>query len=375
MALQLIGPGVLGILALGFLWAWIFERKRHYLLLLCGGYTSLVLGALTQILAWPVDTGINAIISNTFYIVAVLAVSDGVLRRSEKRFGTLYGVLLLLLFSALIWYFSYVDRDLLMRIYIQNFGIGAILLYTALRLRSLTRRQLVDKMLFWTLVLCGLQFFARTVLTAEPGLAGVIDFGETLFWRSLQFSLAVMGTAFAFVILAAAISDVVEGLRRERDFDRLTGILNRRGFEERADISLSQTNDRLALILCDLDHFKEVNDSFGHAVGDDVLCAFGGVLRRTVRECGLVGRVGGEEFAILLAVSDVFEAQEFVRRLQSAISAAVFPLPVGRAPLTASIGVAVSRPAEDRASLFKRADVALYDAKNSGRDRVAFSAE
>lgn len=282
MALQLIGPGVLGILALGFLWAWIFERKRHYLLLLCGGYTSLVLGALTQILAWPVDTGINAIISNTFYIVAVLAVSDGVLRRSEKRFGTLYGVLLLLLFSALIWYFSYVDRDLLMRIYIQNFGIGAILLYTALRLRSLTRRQLVDKMLFWTLVLCGLQFFARTVLTAESGFAGGIDFGKTLFWRSLQFSLAVMGTAFAFAILAAAISDVVEGLRRERDFDRLTGILNRRGFEERADISLSQTNDRLGLILCDLDHFKEVNDSFGHAVGDDVLCAFGGVLRRSV---------------------------------------------------------------------------------------------
>lgn len=373
LALLLVGPGTLAVFGLAFLWAWVLERKRHYLLLLSGSCLLFVLGALTQIFGRPADIGLNAIISNTFYISAVLAVAEGILLRSGKKFGLTNALFLLMLFNVLIWYFSYIDRDLVMRIYIQNFGAGLILLLTALHLTRLARGRLIDRTLFWTLLFFAIQFFPRTILTVDRNISGVAAFGNSLFWQVLQLSLAVLGSGLAFVILAAAITDVIEDLRRERDLDRLTGVLNRRGFDERVDDIISKSDCPMAMILCDLDHFKKINDSFGHATGDDVLCAFGAVLRRSARKYDLVGRIGGEEFAILLPDTDASGAQEFVKRLQSKISTTAFPLP-GTAPkVTCSIGAAVSNGAEGRMSLFKRADAALYRAKNAGRNRVAFS--
>ena len=337
---------------------------------------SFTLGALTQIFGWPEDIGVNAVLSNLFYISAVLAVADGILRRSDKRFGLLKATLLLILFSCLIWYFFYVDRNLLMRIYIQNFGAGLILLVTALGLRELASGRFIDKALFWTLLGFSIQFFPRTILTVETYMPGDPSlFGESLFWRTLQFSLAVLGAGFAFVILAAAITDVIDDIRHERDLDRLTGILNRRGFEDQADHLIGLSNGPMAMVVCDLDYFKRINDSFGHATGDDVLATFGSVLRRTVRNGDLVGRIGGEEFAILLPNANAREAQGLAERLHKEIATSVFPLPAGAEKVTASIGVTVSSGVEDRASLLERADTALYKAKKSGRNRTVFSTE
>lgn len=373
LLLLLIGPGTLAIFGLAFLWAWLLERKRHYLLLLSGGCLSFALGALTQIFGWPADIGINAIISNAFYILAVLAVAEGTLLRSGKSFGPTFALLTFLLFTILIWYFFYVTRDLVMRIYIQNFGVGLLLLLTAWRLRRLAKGRLIDKALFWTLFVFAIQFFPRTLLTVEPSLSGTPVFGESLFWQTLQLSLAVLGAGLAFVILAAAITDVIEDLRHERDIDHLTGIFNRRGFEECVDQLLGESAHQMALILCDLDHFKKINDNFGHSVGDDVLSTFGAVLRRSARKHDLVGRVGGEEFAILLPNSDAQDAQKFVERLQSAIAATAFPLPEGARKVTSSMGISISNENENRRSLFKRADDALYQAKESGRNRMVLS--
>ncbi|MFP3978978.1 GGDEF domain-containing protein [Marinobacter sp. KMM 10035] len=373
LALFLVAPGTLGVFGVAFLWAWTLERKRHYLLLLASGCFSFSLGVLAQILCRPADSGLNAIISNVFYIYAVLAVAEGILLHSGKRFGSLNAVLVFGMFSFLIWYFIYVDWNLTMRIYIQNFGVGLIFFVTALRVTKLSRGRMIDKALFWTLVVFAVQFFPRTIMTVEASFPGTPElFGETLFWRTLQLSLAVLGAALAFIILAAAITDVIEELQEERDLDRLTGILNRRGFEERADRYIAKTHGPMAMILCDLDHFKRINDSFGHAAGDDVLCTFGSLMRRTVRGGDIMGRIGGEEFAILLRDSDSLAAHEFVLRLQVAIAKATFPLPEGTGRVTASMGVAVSIGGEARAHLLERADIALYKAKNAGRNRAVF---
>lgn len=374
LALLLIGPGTLAVFGLAFFWAWTLDQKRHYLLLLSGGCMSFTLGALIQILGWPEDIGINTVFSNLLYTSAVLAVADGLLRRSEKRFGLFNASLILILSNYLIWYFFYVDRDLVMRIYIQNFGFGLILMVTALRLRELARGRIIDKALFWTLLVFAIQFFPRTLLTVEtyvPGDSAL--FGVSLFWRTLQLSIAVLGAGFAFVILAAAVTDVIDDLRRERDLDRLTGILNRRGFEDRADNLFATSHGTIALLVCDLDYFKSINDRFGHATGDDVLATFGNLLRRTVHKCDLVGRIGGEEFAVLLTNSNVREAQCFAERLHKEIATSIFPLPAGSEKVTSSIGIAVSRVAEDRISLLERADAALYKAKRTGRNNTVFS--
>lgn len=375
LALLLIGPGTLAVFGLGFIWAWIIERRRHYLLFLSGACMLFVLGALAQIFRQPADIGINSVVSNIFYVSAVLSASHGILMRSGKRFGRIPALLLLVLSTGLIWYFFYIDRNLVMRIYVQNFGFGLIFLVTALRLTRLARGRLIDRALFWTLLVFAVQFFLRTMLTVDSDRPMVTDnFEHSLFWQTLQLSLGVLGAGLAFVILAAAITDVIEDLRRERDIDRLTGIYNRRGFEERADRIIGGSEGKMVLILCDLDHFKKINDSYGHTAGDDVLCAFGGVLRRNARRRDLVGRVGGEEFAILLPETDIGDAQEFAKRLQKAIAATVFPLPAGAVPVTTSIGAAVSDGEENRIILFNRADKALYEAKNAGRNRVVFSA-
>ncbi|MDR5903339.1 GGDEF domain-containing protein [Halomonas icarae] len=373
LALLLIGPGTLSVFGLSFLWAWMLERKRHYLLLLSGGCVSFALGVFIQVFGWPSDAGVNALVSNFFYISAVLAVSEGLLRRSGKKFGVIYAISVLVMSSVLIWYFFYIDRSLVARIYVQNFGVGFLLLVVAWRLKGIVRGRFIDKALFWMLLGFSIQFFPRTVLTVEPYLS--VDtslFAESLFWQTLQLSLSVLGAGLAFVILAAAITDVIEDLRRERDIDRLTGIFNRRGFEERADLLIHTTGGSMAMVVCDLDHFKKINDSFGHAVGDDVLSIFGSLLRRTVRSNDIAGRIGGEEFAILLPNSGLLDAQGFTKRLHEAIATTIFPLPEGAQSVTSSMGVAVSQEKRDRASLFERADKALYTAKNSGRNRTVF---
>ncbi|MBD0417200.1 GGDEF domain-containing protein [Oryzicola mucosus] len=372
LALLLIGPGTLLVFGIGFLWAWSIERRRHYLLVLTLACMLFVFGALTQIFYLPADTGLNAIISNLFYTSAVIAASEGLLMRSGKSMGVLADLTALAIFSVLIWYFFYIDRNLLARVYIQNFGFGLILLATSMRLTHLAQARTVDRLLFWILLAFAIHFFPRTLFTlgtAAP--VGAKAFGQSIFWHALQLSLAVLGSGLALAILAAAVTDVIDGLRLERDVDPLTGVLNRRGFEDAYDRVIRRSDFPIVLILCDIDHFKRVNDTFGHSAGDDVLRTFGAILQRTAGKRDIVGRIGGEEFAIVIPEAD--EAPEFTSRLRRAIDAASFPLPDIAPAVTASFGVAVREDGEGREELFKRADAALYAAKNAGRNRVAFS--
>ena len=373
LAFLLIGPGTLIVFGLGFLWVWLIERRRHYLLLLASACVLFSMGALTQIFYVPSDTGLNAIFSNAFYTSAVLLAAEGLLRRSGKRFGLVPHIVLLAGFTLLIWYFFYVERNLVARVYIQNFGFGLILLVTAIRLAGPARARAVDRTLFWVLLIFAVQFFPRTVLTMGfSAPEGIRAFGQSLFWSVLHLSLAVLGAGLAFVILAAVVTDMIEDLRRERDLDQLTGVLNRRGFEDRADRLLAGSTGMVALVLCDLDHFKRINDTFGHAAGDEVLGAFGAILRGNIRKRDVVGRIGGEEFSILLPDSDDEGALELVARLRTVLGQTTFRLPEATR-VTASFGIAVSRAGERRAALMARADSALYQAKNTGRDRVVLS--
>ena len=152
--------------------------------------------------------------------------------------------------------------------------------------------------------------------------------------------------------------------------DPLTGARNRRSFEEegRALVCACSANGgSLALVALDIDHFKRVNDSFGHDVGDAVLKEFAQrVLQASKRRDGLY-RVGGEEFAMLLPHSDLQAAAAFAEVLRRSFEAVPFS---GAGRLSASFGVAVLLPGDTLATLMKRADRALYEAKGAGRNQV-----
>jgi diguanylate cyclase (GGDEF)-like protein len=374
ITLSLIGPGILVVFGIAFASAWLIDRKRNYLLLLAGACMLFAMGAASQILHCPVDIGLNAMVSGALYTTAVLMAVEGVLLRSERSLGLGANIAIFVVFWGLLWYFFYVDRNLIARIYIQNFGYGIILLVAAYRLSGLAGGRLGDRILFWSLLAFGLHFFPRTILTI--GFSEPIDpavFENSVFWQALHLSLAVLGSGFALAILAASVADVIDDLRHERDIDHLTGILNRRGFEDAIATAVRRSGSVTAsLILCDIDHFKSINDAHGHEVGDRVLQEIAKVLVRTKRKRDVVGRVGGEEFAIFLSDTDGTEAYECAERFRTAISEANFSHVVDRARITASFGIATATGGRWK-HLYKSADNRLYEAKRSGRNRTVAS--
>jgi diguanylate cyclase (GGDEF)-like protein len=157
--------------------------------------------------------------------------------------------------------------------------------------------------------------------------------------------------------------------------DSLTGYPNRRRFFELGEIECERSrryNRSLSAIMMDIDHFKRVNDRYGHAVGDRVLHAVAATVGRSLRRGEVLGRIGGEEFAFLLPETDADGAVVVAERARRRIASLRVPAGDGTVGVTASFGVADnSLRSTDFDSLINRADTALYDAKHAGRNRVA----
>ncbi|MEM8643307.1 MAG: GGDEF domain-containing protein [Pseudomonadota bacterium] len=187
----------------------------------------------------------------------------------------------------------------------------------------------------------------------------------------------LMRVALAFVVLSMAKDRDEEEQRRFAHTDSLTGLPNRRALFDVAEAVVERRlhggGTPVSLVIADLDHFKDTNDTFGHSVGDDVLRLFASVARESFDEGHTVARLGGEEFAAILPGVDGDEAVTAAERLRESFAGAasfVSGLPVGS---TVSIGVTADQDVDSGLSrLFRRADAALYAAKSAGRDRVVF---
>ncbi|HEY0712105.1 MAG TPA: diguanylate cyclase [Polyangia bacterium] len=185
----------------------------------------------------------------------------------------------------------------------------------------------------------------------------------------------------ARVRVGRRIIELESRLRAERaefqhraQHDALTGIWNRHAMMEEIERELSRSKRErrcVALLMLDLDHFKNVNDTHGHAVGDEVLIETGRRLRGSLRGYDAVGRMGGEEFVALVTCRDVGEARELADRVRNSISAPPFATTAGALSITLSAGVATTDArGYHREALLLAADRALYRAKHNGRNRV-----
>ena len=165
-----------------------------------------------------------------------------------------------------------------------------------------------------------------------------------------------------------------EKLERLATFDSLTGLYNRRAIlgklNELINLAIRYKED-FSLIMLDIDHFKMVNDRYGHLTGDEVLEEIAVLIRRNIRDTDIVGRYGGEEFIIILPKTNLSSAWVVAERLRNIIEKAEMKDPAGNAfTITVSQGLVGWERDEDAASLISRADEALYKAKEKGRNRV-----
>lgn len=183
------------------------------------------------------------------------------------------------------------------------------------------------------------------------------------------------------VVWHGFVTDITD--RKRADFelrelaatDALTTLPNRRHFMSRIEAELArikrQNSDCAAVLMCDLDHFKQINDTWGHAIGDGVLRHFANTLRGQLRAVDLVGRIGGEEFAVVLPDTDMERAHAFAARVQQRIADAPFQAGGRHIPLTVSIGISTMHTMDEAAELaLSRSDRALYNAKQLGRNRI-----
>ncbi|MEO6154876.1 MAG: GGDEF domain-containing protein [Thermomonas sp.] len=187
-----------------------------------------------------------------------------------------------------------------------------------------------------------------------------------------------LGILQAGCLLNLINQSLLDQLRSLADFDALTGLLNRGGLARRMHHRRAHQHGKpaaLAMLCLDLDHFKNVNDTYGHGAGDDVLRGVGLLLQENSRPYDLLLRSGGEEFGLVVDADSEQDLQEFAERLRSAVASAPFGTRAGPIPTTVSIGAAFAHGgAETQESVWDRADLALLEAKRTGRNRVVFGA-
>lgn len=232
-------------------------------------------------------------------------------------------------------------------------------------------RQRLDMLLAGVMSVAAAIYFLRPAIATLTQLSGAPQDYLTSTYAIISQSLGA-GTliAQALVMLLIMMRDTTAEIVATSETDALSGVFNRRGFDAHGRRALSRVEMGGVLIAADLDHFKQINDSYGHAAGDGVIAHFAAILRDAAPDGAIVGRVGGEEFAVFLPDALLSDGRLYAETVRARFSARQLPvLGVDRC-FTASFGVAQLLPGDSLTDLLNRADAALYRAKAGGRNRV-----
>lgn len=236
-------------------------------------------------------------------------------------------------------------------------------------------RGVIDIILFCVLSASAVHFMLKPLIAQAAGDIGyeAQNYVATRYALYAQSTGAALAVANGLLMLVVLMRDLMTDMIMRSETDALSRLLNRRGFDHKAQQAIDRaraSGTPLSVIVCDLDHFKAVNDNFGHDVGDRVIVAFSGCLSQFAASSDVIGRLGGEEFAVLLPGKGLEEAAGLGDKVRLAFSKkSISGLPYGER-VTASIGVSGLLPGDGLSDLMRRADEALYDAKQAGRNRV-----
>ncbi|MER8748158.1 GGDEF domain-containing protein [Mesorhizobium sp. M1050] len=377
----LINLSVAGLLAASFMAIAIHDVGRAAARWLAFGYLlGMAYSAIEFSIPAFTDARLPVVAAFAVFLGATIAFNGGLARKYGVEPPWLPMLLFLVATTMAVYFVQDLPRQSLVRMMAYQLPY-AVMQFVGLAIVWSSRQgpAHLDRILMAVLAASGLQFASKPFIAHALGGWGAnpqayLQSSYALVSQSLG---TVFALALALLMLAILVRDVLAEVTSKSETDTLSHLLNRGGFTRHAELAVlgaMRQGVPVALVIADLDHFKSVNDSFGHASGDRVIETFAGFLREAAAGHHVAGRIGGEEFAIMLPGTNLAAARLFAEGTRSAFSA----LPINGLPAdnrcTASFGVAELHPSEDFTDLMRRADQALYQAKNAGRDCVRTSA-
>jgi diguanylate cyclase (GGDEF)-like protein len=375
--LFMISTCVIAVLGLFLLFAWIQDRSIRALAWWSAGY---LVGALAAALWSMHDAIARAFTVDVVY--ALLFLACGIIWTGARLFHARPVLPLGLFGGSILWLIAcqspIVHESDHVRIVLGSALIGCYTVLTAFELWRERGEQLFSR---WpaiiVLAIHGMLFLLPIplvlLLPHDSGLALASGWFPILALETLLFAI---GTAFIILVMAKERSDHIH--RTAASTDPLTGISNRRGFFDEAERLMRKAawkKQPVTVLMFDLDHFKAINDRFGHATGDEVLRLFAVTATLSLRATDVLARLGGEEFAAILP-GDLNAASIAAERVRSAFDTAGREVSGQAIGATVSIGAATAHELPcDVAALLARADAALYRAKQGGRNRTEMDPE
>ena len=363
----------------GLLVASLLNRQVVAIHYWAGGLAVFVFGLLLQVSSPPLPLWLSAVVITQAYLVIWWGTR---VYRLARRAGPVVGVMLLTLLAQGVVFFLL--RDSLRFSVI--FHSVLVVAFSALIVREVWQLGLAQRALVWVWgglwLTHALVYLRRAILylfNADFIAAETLQDAATV--EAINY---VEGIAFiyGYSLLCVIFTTLrlQEKLRHQASRDPLTNLLNRRAFEEAANpllAAVQRGGPPVSILLLDLDHFKMVNDTYGHKVGDQVLKAFAQQLHASARIGDLACRLGGEEFALLLADADLAQATRVAERLRKTWQQQTLKLSGSQIQSTVSIGISQASGAaqESLYTLLDQADRSLYQAKQAGRDQVVVARE
>ncbi len=370
---ELITPSVALFFSACFLLLWLKSGLGRHVLAFAAAYLLSAIGFLIAI-SLPSDSSVTFQASQLAYSLAAACMVWGACQRVNqppflKVMVTIYVVAAAMLIAEVA-----LTHNAGPRLTISNTGYGLMLLVGVITLLFAPRRELADNLVIAILALNAADFFVRPTLTILiEGQIDVAAYHESIYFSLINLVLSVKAVATATVLFGACIADYLARMKESALHDDLTGLKSRAAFEDEARIMMKRGQDDarpVAMVVADIDHFKQVNDIWGHQAGDNAIINFGDLLESTIRGCDVSARIGGEEFCLVVWNCSLDDAARLAERIRFAFAQMEHRGIGADIRLTASFGVAQMQNGERYESLFSRADAALYQAKEGGRNQV-----
>lgn len=371
--LGLVTPMMALFFAAALIVFWRVGRmKRHVLGFGIGFALSATAFLITHFL--PADAFYLFHTTQLFYSLSSTVILVSVCERAGQRLHLGSMAVIYIISASVLAVAVGFSNDVASRLVIVNMGYGVMFAMGVATLLTAPRRNMIDVAILAVMAFQAADFLARPSLTLlfEQSIPAEV-YRDSIYYSLIGLVLGVKGLTLAVVLIGATIAEWTTALRESSERDALSGLRNRGSFEEtmRNLLPRAQAEGRpLSLVVADIDHFKKVNDIWGHQAGDQAISGIGELIRKMVREYDTAGRIGGEEFCIAVWNCPNEPAYRLADRIRQAFVDLKHSGISNDIRLTASFGVATARNGETYEQLFARADTALYKAKSNGRNRV-----